>query len=148
MDPLYGQRTAYPKAAELNNKWVLIDAKDKTLGRLASTVAARLLGKDKVNFQPGVMIGDQVIVINSDHIKVSGNKGAQKEYKRHTGYLGGVKARTYDEQKELDSTKLITLAVHGMLPKTKAGRKLEKRLRVFPTETHNLTAQQPATIEA
>jgi large subunit ribosomal protein L13 len=146
MDPLKGQRSHFPKRAELTHKWVLIDAKDKILGRVSTQIAALLMGKNKVNFQPGQLVGDHVVVINASQVKVSGNKAAQKEYIWHSRYFGGMKTRPYSKQMELAPDQAVLLTIKGMLPKTKYGRKLLTRVRVFPGSEHDLNGQQPAAV--
>lgn len=145
MDPLYGQRTTYPK--QNNNDWILVDAKDQTLGRLASKLAERLMGKHKADFQPSVLVGDSIVVINASQIRVSGKKYDDKVYFRHSGYMGGLKKRTMAEQMEIDPGKVIVKAVKGMLPKNRLASKMLARLRVFPSENHNLEAQNPKKVD-
>jgi large subunit ribosomal protein L13 len=143
MDPLKGQRTHFPKRAELTHNWVLVDAKDMILGRVSSKIAALLLGKNKKNFQPGQLVGDHVVVINAAQVKLSGNKASQKEYIWHSRYYGGMKTRPFLKQMEMKPEKAVLLAVKGMLPKTKYGRKLLTRMRIFPGAEHNLQGQKP-----
>jgi len=146
MDPLYGQKSTYPKKNDLNENWVVVNAENQILGRLASKVAQQLMGKDKPNFQPGTLVGDKVIITNAGKIRVTGNKMDQKKYHWHTGYFGGIKARTMREQMELDPAKIITHAIKGMLPKNKIGSKLLTRIRVFNGEDHGMEAQKPVAV--
>jgi|JI10StandDraft_1071094.scaffolds.fasta_scaffold175594_1 large subunit ribosomal protein L13 len=144
MDPLKGQRTHFPKRAELTHKWVVVDAKDAILGRVSTKIASLLMGKNKTNFQPGQLVGDHVVVINASQVKVSGNKEAEKEYIWHSRYYGGMKTRSYKKQMQIAPDEAVLLTVKGMLPKTKYGRKLLTRVRVFAGAEHNLQGQQPA----
>jgi len=146
MDPLLGQRSHFPKKKELTHGWVLVDAKDLILGRVSTKIAHLLMGKNKTNFQPGQLVGDHVAVINAKQVKVSGKKIDEKEYIWHSRYYGGMKTRSYRTQMEIEPEKVILLTVKGMLPKTKYGRKLLTRLRVFPGAEHNLGGQKPAEI--
>jgi len=146
MDPLYGQRTTHTKTADTEGKWVVVDAKNQVMGRLASKVASMLLGKDKVKYQPGVMIGNRVIVINAGEMIVSGDKMDQKLYHWHTGFLGGLKTRTMRKQQELVPDKIMLEAIKGMLPKNRYGRKLLTRVRIFQGSQHGMEAQRPETI--
>jgi large subunit ribosomal protein L13 len=144
MDPLKGQRSHFPKRAELTHKWVVLDAKDKILGRLSTQIASILMGKNKPNYQPGQLVGDHVVVINASQIKVSGKKAEQKEYIWHSRYYGGMKTRPYKKQMEIAPDRAVLLTVKGMLPKTKYGHKLLTRVRVFAGAEHSLQGQKPA----
>ena len=146
MDPLYGQRSSATKPSK-DAVWLLIDATNKTLGRMTSEVAMRLQGKHKPIYQPGVVCGDQIVIINADKIYLSGNKAEQKDYYRHSGYSGGLKTRKLKKQMEMSSEKVILDSIKGMLPKTKFGNKLLKRVRVFTGAEHNLQAQTPKLTE-
>lgn len=148
MDPLYGQRTTYPKNAEQSGNWALVDAKDKILGRLASQVAQLLMGKNRADYHPGVLTGSRVVIINAADIKVSGNKMDDKLYHRHTGYFGGLKTRNMKTTMEQDPKKVLEAAIKGMLPRNKLGRKMMTRLRIFPGSEHNLEAQNPQPVKA
>ncbi len=143
MDPLYGQRTTYPKAEEQTGSWTLVDAKDQVLGRLASSVAQILMGKNRADFHPGVLTGSRVVIINAAEIKVSGNKMDDKLYHHHTGYLGGLKTVNMKTQMASDPEKVLVAAIKGMLPRNKLGKKMLTRLRIFPGSEHNLAAQNP-----
>lgn len=146
MDPLYGQRTTHTKAANTEGKWVIVDAKDKVMGRLASRVAYLLQGKDKAQFQPGVMVGNRIIIINASELKVSGEKMDQKLYHWHSGFFGGLKTRTMRKQRELVPDKILMEAIKGMLPKNRYGRKLLTRVRIFQGSQHGMEAQRPEAI--
>lgn len=136
-------KTYVVKGEEVKTEWVLIDAADKPLGRLASAIANILMGKDKVKFARNVIIGDEVIVINAEKVKLTGRKLEQKVYYRHTGYPGGIKAMTAGDMLSKFPERLILSAVKGMLPKNKLGRKMLTRLRVFKGADHKHQAQQP-----
>lgn len=132
--------------AAKDKKWYIFDASGKTLGRFASEIANVLRGKHKPDFTPHVDTGDRVIVINASKIKVTGNKEAQKEYIRYTGYIGGQRRTPYRVMQEKNPEFIITHAVKGMLPKTRLGRHQMKKLRVFAGENHNMQAQQPEPV--
>lgn len=117
-------------------KYVLFDAKGKILGRLATEIAKVLSGKGKVDFEPRVGGSDWAVVINSDRVRLSGEKAGKKIYWRHSGYPGGIYKETFEDLMKRDSTKVIFSAVEGMLPKNKLSRKALKRLRVFKDEKH------------
>ena len=146
MDSLKGQRTHFPKRAELTHNWVLVDAKDKILGRLSTQIATLLMGKNKTNYQPGQLVGDHVVVINASQVKLTGKKADQKEYLWHSRYYGGMKSSPFKKQMEVEQEKAVLLTVKGMLPKTKYGRKLLTRVRVFPGAEHALKGQQPKAV--
>ena len=148
MDPLYGQRTTYPKKESCTGAWVLIDAEGEVLGRLATRIAAILQGKNKPNYQPGVPVGDRVVVINAAKVKVSGNKLDQKEYHHHTGYMGGLKTTVMRNKMEDTPEDVLTSAVKGMLPKNNFSRKLMTRIRIFADEKHGMEAQNPQPVKA
>ncbi|MDH4263630.1 MAG: 50S ribosomal protein L13 [Spirochaetia bacterium] len=146
MDPLYGQRTTYTKSESTEGKWVIVDAKGQVMGRLASKVASMLLGKDKVQFQPGVLVGNRVIIINAGEMVFSGNKMDQKLYHWHSGWFGGLKTRTMKQQKEIVPDKIMYEAIKGMLPKNTHGRKLLTRVRIFQGSQHGMEAQRPEVV--
>ena len=140
------------KTISANNKtvtkeWVLIDASDISLGRTTSVVAGLLRGKHKSNFTPHVDCGDNVVVINADKIKLTGNKWSQKEYISYSGYPGGQKNITADKLHKKNNIKLVENAVKGMLPKNKLGAELFRNLKVFPQTEHNHEAQKPKLID-
>jgi len=118
-------------------KYVVFDAKGKVLGRLAVEIARVLSGKDKVDYQPNVGGTDWAIVINSDKVRVTGNKAKQKIYWKHSGYPGGIKSINFADLIKKDSRKAIELAVKGMLPKNKLSRQAMKRLRIYKDEKHD-----------
>ena len=121
---------------DLNHDWHLVDAKDQILGRIATDIAMKLMGKDKVEYAPNLPTGDYVVVINTDGVKLTGNKSVQKEYFKHSGYPGGEKMIKFEEMMEKDSSEVIVNAVKGMLPKNKLRDVMMKRLKVFTDEKH------------
>ena len=135
------------KNTENQGRWCLVDAENAILGRLASTVAARLRGKHNPLFTPHVDTGDWIIVINADKVALTGRKWDQKNYYRHSGYIGGLKTITAKKLMEKRPEDLIRFAVKGMLPKNKLGRKLFKKLRVYSGDQHPHEAQQPEILE-
>jgi len=137
------QKTYIPKKNEISNEWVLVDAKDQTLGRLASQVASILLGKNKPNFTPGVEMGDFVVVINAAKIKVTGNKLNDKIYYHHSGYPSGIKSISLGQQLDKYPDRVIRSAVWGMLPHNKYGRSLIKKMKVYAGPEHPHAGQVP-----
>jgi len=131
---------------EINKEWFLVDANDQLLGRMASKIAKIIRGKHKSNFTPHMDCGDNVVVINAEKVRLSGNKWEQKEYVRHTGYPGGRKVTLAKDLLHKQPTKLIEKAVKGMLPKNKLGRLINKNLYVYVGESHNQNAQNPKLI--
>lgn len=132
---------------DINKQWVLFDAEGISLGRLASPVADYLRGKNKPEFTPSMDTGDNVIIINADKVKLTGNKETQKKYFKHTGYPGSETFATAEEKREKDPTFLLKNAVKGMLPKNKLSRKLLTNLRIYAGSNHPHTAQQPEKIK-
>ncbi|MDA9576360.1 50S ribosomal protein L13 [Flavobacteriaceae bacterium] len=145
MDTL-SYKTISANKATSDKQWVLVDAEGQTLGRLASKVAILLRGKHKPNFTPHVDCGDNVIVINSEKINLSGNKWNDKSYIRHTGYPGGQRSLTATELFSKDPARLVEKSVKGMLPKNKLGAALFRNLDVVVGSSHKYEAQQPKTI--
>ena len=140
-------KTETLKSSEIVRDWHLVDAEGKTLGRLASSIAQVLRGKNKVNFSYHLDMGDFVVVINADKISLSGNKADSKEYWRHTGYPGGQKVVSYKQMIKEKPEKVIQNAVKGMLPHNKLGRKLLKHLKVYSGTNHPHEAQQPKELK-
>ncbi len=140
-------KTETLKSSEVVRDWHLVDAEGKTLGRLASSIAQILRGKNKVNFSYHLDMGDFVVVINADKISLSGNKADSKEYWRHTGYPGGQKVVSYKQMIKEKPEKVIQNAVKGMLPHNKLGRKLLKHLKVYSGTNHPHEAQQPKELK-
>jgi|TARA_B100000945_G_scaffold86367_1_gene67161 large subunit ribosomal protein L13 len=136
-------KTESVKSNEIVRDWYVVDAKDKTLGRLASSVAQILRGKNKVNFSPNLDMSDFIIVINAEKIILTGNKENTKEYWRHTGYPGGQKTVSYKKMIDERPDRVIMSAVKGMLPHNKLGRKLLKHLKVYSGSNHPHEAQSP-----
>jgi large subunit ribosomal protein L13 len=136
-------KTESVKSNEIVRDWYVVDAKDKTLGRLASSVAQILRGKNKVNFSPNLDMSDFIIVINAEKIILTGNKENTKEYWRHTGYPGGQKTVSYKKMIDERPDRVIMSAVKGMLPHNKLGRKLLKHLKVYSGSNHPHKAQSP-----
>lgn len=135
------------KRADNKEKWCIIDAKDKVLGRVATEVASRIRGKNNPLFTPHADTGDWVIVLNADKVRLTGNKWDQKRYYRHTGYMGGIKSETAKELLEKKPEDLIRRAVKGMLPKNPLGRKLNTKLYVYLGDEHPHAAQKPELVE-
>lgn len=137
------QKTYIPKADDLSAEWILVDANDQNLGRLSSKIASLLLGKHKPGFTPGVEIGDFVIVVNAERIRVTGNKLDDKLYKHHSGYPGGIKSITLRQQLIQHPDRVIRSAVWGMIPHNKFGRSVIKRLKIYAGPEHPHGAQNP-----
>lgn len=146
MDTL-SYKTVSLNKATADKKWVIVDAEAQVLGRLASEVAKIIRGKNKPGYTPNVDCGDNVIVINSDKVRLTGSKWSEKQYVRHTGYPGGQRIATPLEVKAKSSTILIEKAVRGMLPKTKLGDQLYKNLYVYAGSEHPHEAQQPTEVK-
>ena len=140
-------KTVSTRSEAAVNDWVLIDAEDQTLGRLASLIAIRLRGKHKVDFTPHVDNGDYVVVINASKVKVTGKKETDKLYYRHTGYPGGIKNVTLGRMRETKPERIIEKAVKGMLPRSALGRAIWKKLKVYGGSEHPHDSQQPRKIE-
>lgn len=140
-------KTYIPKASEIQREWVLVDANGQNLGRLATQIATILIGKNKPNFTPGVDTGDFVVVVNCEHIRVTGKKMEQKFYYRYSGYPGGLKKISLKDQLQKHPERVIQSAVWGMLPHNKLGRQLLKKLKVYAGPDHPHDAQQPKPLE-
>jgi large subunit ribosomal protein L13 len=140
-------KTYSPKKDDIQREWFVVDAKDQTLGRLATQVATLLRGKHKPIYAPHMDVGDFVIVINADKIRVTGNKLDQKIYYRHSGYPGGLRSRTLRELQARFPDRVIRLAVRGMLPKNRLGRATIKKLKIYAGDKHPHQAQQPKAYE-
>ena len=141
------QKTYYPKAEDIQRDWVVVDANDQTLGRLATQISTVMLGKHKPGFTPGVEMGDYVIVVNAAHITVTGNKMDDKMYHHHTGYPGGLKSINLRDLLAKHPERVIEKAVWGMLPHNRMGRHLMTKLRVYAGPDHPHSAQDPKLIE-
>jgi len=140
-------KTISANAVTVNKEWVLVDAENETLGRLASKVASLIRGKHKANFTPHVDCGDNVIVINASKIKLTGNKWEDKKYITFSGYPGGQKVSTATEVMAKKPIKMVETAVKGMLPKNKLGRAIYKNLYVYEGAEHEQIAQQPKELK-
>lgn len=139
--------TYYAKPGEVERAWVLIDAEDQILGRIATQAAHILRGKHKPQYTPHVDTGDFVVIINADKIRLSGNKALQKTYYRHSGYPGGLKAESFEHAMEKHPERVIEHAIKGMLPKNTLGRAQGKKLKVYAGAEHPHTAQKPRKLE-
>ena len=135
--------TYVTKAADVNREWLVIDAAGQTLGRLATVIASLLRGKHKVNYATNIDMGDFVVVINASKIVVTGNRLDDKMYRRHTGYPGGLVEIPLRTMLDKHPDRVIRYAVKGMLPKTKLGRKMLAKLKVYGGDDHPHQAQQP-----
>ena len=135
--------TKFIKSEDADKKWYLVDAKDQVLGRLASEIAKVIRGKNKAIFTPNTDTGDFVIVINADQVKVTGKRGLLKTYSHHSGYPGGLKTKSFEEILTKKPEFIIESAVRGMLPKTRLGNKLIKKLKVYAGQNHPHVAQRP-----
>jgi large subunit ribosomal protein L13 len=140
-------KTYVTKPEEIRREWFIVDARGKTLGRLAAGVARILRGKHKPTYAPYMDVGDHVIVINAGEIVVTGRKLDQKMYYRHSGYPGGFRQISLRDQLQKDPTRVIEAAVRGMLPKNRLGRQMIKKLKVYSGESHPHKAQQPRPLE-
>lgn len=143
------RRTWSPKGAEAhqNRQWFIVDAEGKTLGRLASVVAATIRGKNKPTFSPHMDMGDFVIVVNADKVVLTGKKETQKFYYRHSQYPGGLSKRSVRQVRQAHPTRIIESAVRGMLPKNTLGEQQLKKLKIYAGPSHPHEAQQPTTLD-
>jgi large subunit ribosomal protein L13 len=146
MEMMSVDKTYVPKAGEITQEWILVDAKDQTLGRLATQIASVLLGKSKPNFTPGMDTGDFVVLINCEQIRVTGNKLEEKKYHRHSQYPGGITTINLRQQLLKHPDRVIRAAVWGMLPHNKFGRQLIGKLKVYAGPEHPHGAQQPTLL--
>jgi large subunit ribosomal protein L13 len=140
-------KTEFIKPAQVERKWFVIDAQDKVLGRVAARVASILRGKEKAVYAPHQEVGDFVVIVNAEKIVVTGRKAQQKEYHRHSGYVGGLKTDRYDKLIVRHPTAPLELAIKGMLPKGPLGRKLFKNVKVYAGAGHPHGAQNPQALE-
>ena len=136
-------KTFSAKAETVQRDWFIVDAADKTLGRLAVEIASRLRGKHKPEFTPHVDNGDYIVVVNAERVRVTGNKARDKIYHHHTGYIGGLKSISFEKLIAKAPERTIQTAVKGMLPKGPLGRAMFKKLKVYAGTEHPHTAQQP-----
>ena len=140
-------KTRSLKAAEIQKEWYIADAEGKTLGRFASEIAKVLRGKHKPTFTPNLDMGDFVIVVNADKVKLSGNKETNKTYFKHSGYIGSTTFTKLDHMRRTHPERIVEKAVWGMLPKNRLGRAIIKHLKVYVGEDHPHSAQQPKILE-
>ncbi|MCD6555063.1 MAG: 50S ribosomal protein L13 [Anaerolineae bacterium] len=136
-------KTYAVRASEIEREWFVVDAEGKTLGRLASEIAKILKGKHKPIYSPHLDVGDFVIVINAEKVRVTGRKLDQKFYYRHSGYPGGLKSISLRDQLARHPTRVLKAAVRGMLPKNRLGRRMIKKLKIYAGKEHPHQAQQP-----
>ena len=140
-------KTKSYKNTDLDKKWLLLDARDETLGRLSSKIASILMGKNKAQYTPHNDLGDYVVVVNAGKVRVTGNKDIQKKYYKHTGYPGGLKSSTFSEIIEKNPENVILKAVKGMLPKNKLSNSMISKLKVYEGDNHPHAGQNPIKIE-
>jgi large subunit ribosomal protein L13 len=140
-------KTVSMRAQDVQRSWLVVDAQDKVLGRLATEVARRLRGKHKPEYTPHVDTGDYVIVVNAEKVKVTGKKTSDKIYYRHTGYPGGIKAISFEHLRDTHPERIIEKAVKGMLPRNPLGRAMFRKLKVYAGSEHPHSAQQPESLE-
>lgn len=139
-------KTFSAKPAEVTQDWYIVDAQDKTLGRLATEIAMRLRGKHKPEYTPHVDTGDYIVVINAEKIGVTGRKMQDKMYYRHTGYIGNLKSTSLEKLLAYRPEQVLRLAVKGMMPRTPLSRQMQKKLKIYAGTEHPHTAQQPVEL--
>jgi len=139
-------KTFSAKAEEVQRDWFVVDAEEKTLGRLASEIAHRLRGKHKAEYTPHVDTGDYIVVVNAEKVKVTGSKATGKIYHHHTGYPGGLKSLSFEKLIDKAPERVLQRAVKGMLPRNPLGRAMFKKLKVYAGPEHPHTAQQPQAL--
>ncbi|AOF54954.1 50S ribosomal protein L13 [Maize bushy stunt phytoplasma] len=147
LQPKNNQKTLMANKTTVKPKWHLVDAKGKTLGRLATKVASILKGKHKTHYTPHIDNGDYVIVVNAAYIHLTGKKWQQKTYYKHSGYPGGLTKVVASEMMLKFPTRMVEKAILGMVPHTKLGSQIGKKLFVYAEQTHNHQAQQPESLE-
>jgi large subunit ribosomal protein L13 len=140
-------KTYHTPVKEIERKWFVVDAENKVLGRLASEIAIRLRGKHKPNYSTHMDVGDFIVVVNAEKVKLTGNKLEDKIYYHHSGWIGGLKERSAKEMLEKKPTELLKSAVKGMLTKNSLGRKQIKKLKIYTGDEHPHGAQQPEMLE-
>jgi len=139
-------KTFTPRAGDIERQWFVVDAEGKTLGRLASRIAHILRGKHKPTYSPHMDLGDHIVVINAEKIRVTGRKAEKKVYYRHTGYPGGLRTTTYEDMLNKHPERILRIAVKGMMPNNILGRQMFKKLRVYAGPEHGHSAQQPEAL--
>lgn len=140
-------KTFSAKNHDIDRNWYLVDAQNKTLGRLSTEIASRLRGKHKPIYTPHVDTGDYIVVVNASKIRVTGNKMTDKMYYKHTGYIGNLKSENLETMLKKYPERVLMKSVRGMLPKSKLGNAMIKKLRVFAGPEHTHIAQQPEPLE-
>jgi len=140
-------KSYWAKPEEIDKKWYVVDAQDKVLGRMATEIATILMGKHKPTYTPSIDTGDFIVVVNAEKFAVTGKKMDDKIYYRHSGYLGGLKERTLAEQLDKRPEEVIRMAVKRMLPKTRLGRQMLTKLKVYAGAEHPHAAQNPESLE-
>lgn len=140
-------KTYTPKESDIERRWWLVDAEGETLGRMASRVAAVLRGKHRADFSPHLDLGDFIVVVNADKVAVTGNRLEQKMYHRHSGYPGGLRSETMEELMARRPERVIRLAVKGMLPRNRLGRRMLGKLKVYQGSEHPHAAQAPERLD-
>lgn len=140
-------KTFSAKNHDIDRNWYLVDAQNKTLGRLSTEIATRLRGKHKPIYTPHVDTGDYIVVVNASKIRVTGNKMTDKMYYKHTGYIGNLKSENLETMLKKYPERVLMKSVRGMLPKSKLGNAMIKKLRVFAGPEHTHIAQQPEPLE-
>ena len=140
-------KTKSYKNTDLEKKWLLLDASDQTLGRLSAKISSILMGKNKAQYTPHNDLGDYIVVVNAEKVKVTGNKDIQKKYYRHSGYPGGLKSSSFSEIIEKNPEEIILKAVKGMLPKNKLSNSMISKLKVYKGENHPHIGQNPHKID-
>ena len=136
-------KTLSAKKSDVEKKWYVVDAADKILGRMATGIAMKLMGKDKPTYTPNADTGDFIVVVNAEKVRLTGKKLDKKIYYWHTGYPGGIKSQTARERLEKDPTSIVSEAVRGMLPKNRLGKEMLKKLKVYAGAEHPHAAQKP-----
>ena len=139
-------KTFSAKPAEVKRDWYVVDATDRTLGRLASEIARRLRGKHKPEYTPHVDTGDYIVVVNAEKVRLTGNKPEQKVYYHHTGYVGHMKSASFQQMIDKHPERVLQIAVKGMMPKNALGRAMFRKLKVYAGPEHVHTAQQPKSL--
>ena len=135
------------KQTDIKESWILVDAEDKTLGRLASSLASRLRGKHRPEYTPNADLGDYIVVVNASKISVTGDKLNQKKYYKHSGYPGGIKSKSLKEVMKSSAEDAIRMAVKGMLPKNRLGKKMLTKLKIYKDAEHPHQAQNPSIVD-
>ena len=140
-------KTFVAKPETVKRDWFVVDATDKTLGRLASEIALRLRGKHKPEYTPHVDTGDYIVIVNAEKVRVTGNKEQGKMYWRHSGYPGGIRSTSVESMRAEHPERMLEIAVKGMLPKNPLGRAMFRKLKVYAGSEHPHAAQQPQVLE-